>query len=219
MPRDLARPIEPRAALLLTLAFLVAVVATPLDAWPWLTFEAVILLIAILRLRVPPRALLRRWLTAIVLVGFLALPVAATHPRRPELGLPALAGAILFKNALAVGSLAVLAGVVPFPALLNGLARLGLPAALVGTLHFLYRYLHVLADELRRMALARRARTFRHRGRVEWPRLGSLVGALLVRSLERGERVHAAMIARGWDGTLHHLDASENRPETDRDRA
>jgi cobalt/nickel transport system permease protein len=209
MSVDRSRRVEPRIGLIVTFAFLIAVIGTPLDAWRWLAIEASLLIVAIAWLRVPLRVLLKRWLTAIALVGFLVVPVAATHPLRDDLGLAALAGAILFKNALAVGSLAVLAGAVPFPSLLHGLARLGLPASLVGTLHFLYRYLHVLSDEMRRMALARRARTFRHRGRVEWPRLGSLVGASLVRSLERGERVHAAMIARGWDGTLHSLDSSE----------
>jgi len=27
-----------------------------------------------------------------------------------------------------------------------------------------------------------------------------------LRSFERAERVHSAMLARGWDGTIHNLD-------------
>jgi cobalt/nickel transport system permease protein len=68
------------------------------------------------------------------------------------------------------------------------------------------RYLHVLFDELGRMTIARRARTFRPGGLVSWTLLTSLISMLLLRSFERSERVHDAMIARGWDGTLRTLD-------------
>jgi cobalt/nickel transport system permease protein len=84
--------------------------------------------------------------------------------------------------------------------------RLGMPLVLVSTLQFMYRYLHVLADELDRMVQARRSRTFRRSGRLDWGLLTSLIGVLFVRAFERGERVHDAMIARGWDGTIRTLD-------------
>jgi cobalt/nickel transport system permease protein len=53
---------------------------------------------------------------------------------------------------------------------------------------------------------ARRARTFRPIGWLDWGLLSSLIGVLFVRSFERGERAHAAMLARGWDGTPRSLD-------------
>ena len=81
-----------------------------------------------------------------------------------------------------------------------------MPAVLVATLQFMYRYLHVLADELDRMVQARRARTFRRSGRLDWGLLTGLIGVLFLRAFERGERVHAAMLARGWDGTIRTLD-------------
>ena len=34
---------------------------------------------------------------------------------------------------------------------------------------------------------------------------GNLIGTLFVRSIERSERVHAAMLARGYDGEPRHL--------------
>jgi cobalt/nickel transport system permease protein len=33
-----------------------------------------------------------------------------------------------------------------------------------------------------------------------------MIGMLLIRALERSERVYGAMCARGWDGTLRTLD-------------
>jgi cobalt/nickel transport system permease protein len=86
---------------------------------------------------------------------------------------------------------------------------LGVPAILVSTLHFMSRYINVLGDELHRMTQARRSRSFQKSGRLDWILLTGLIGKLLIRSLERGERVHSAMLARGWDGTIRSLDAPE----------
>jgi cobalt/nickel transport system permease protein len=84
--------------------------------------------------------------------------------------------------------------------------RLGVPRVLVATLQFMERYLHVLGDELARMSLARRARSFRRGSILSWRLLTGMLGMLLLRSFDRAERVHSAMIARGWDGTFHSLD-------------
>lgn len=115
-------------------------------------------------------------------------------------------GSILIKNSLAFGAMLTLAAVTPFHKLVTAMRRLGVPPMLVATLQFMYRYLHVLTEELDRMVLARRARTFRRTGRLDWGLLTGLIGVLFLRALERGERVHAAMLARGWDGTLRTLD-------------
>jgi cobalt/nickel transport system permease protein len=188
------------------LAYVVVVVATPLDRWHLLAMEGLALAFLVGLSGLEPGALLRRWLGFFLLFGFLSVVVATGHPRRADLGAPAVAAAILVKNSLAFGAVVALAEIVPFPQLLGALGRLGVPAVLVATLHFLYRYLHVLAEEVTRMSQARRARTFRRSGRLDWVRLGGLIGMLFVRTLERGERVHAAMLARGWDGTLRSLD-------------
>jgi cobalt/nickel transport system permease protein len=68
------------------------------------------------------------------------------------------------------------------------------------------RYRFVLLDELDRMATARRARTFARGRELPWRTLGGLIGLLFLRTFERAERVHGAMVARGWQGTLRHLE-------------
>jgi cobalt/nickel transport system permease protein len=185
------RRCEARWALLAALAYVVLVVATPLDRPRWLVFEALALAFVIGLAGVPLAPLFRRWLGFLTLVGFLAVLVAQGHPLRAALGLWGVAGAILAKNALAFGAMLVLGTLIPFPKLLGALARLGTPPALIATLHFMERYVHVLAAELERMVHARRARSFRRSGRLDWLRLGSLIG----------------MLARGWDGTLRTLDS------------
>ena len=61
-------------------------------------------------------------------------------------------------------------------------------------------------NELDRMATARRARTFNRRDSLAWSLLTGLIGMLFLRTFERAERVHGAMLARGWDGAIRSLD-------------
>ncbi len=81
------------------------------------------------------------------------------------------------------------------------LERLGVPQVFVMQLLFLYRYLFVVADEGARM---RRAVALRAGGRraMSLRVYGSLVGRLLMRSMDRAQRVHRAMLARGFDGEV-----------------
>jgi cobalt/nickel transport system permease protein len=138
-----------------------------------------------------------------------AVLLAPGHPARGSLGVGGVALALLLRNSLAIGAVLLLAAAVPVPRLLDALARLGMPGPIVTTLHFMQRYVHVLGEELQRMAQARQARNFRRSGRLDWLWLTGMIGALLLRSLERGDRVHAAMLARGWDGTFRSLDGPE----------
>ncbi len=67
------------------------------------------------------------------------------------------------------------------------------------------RYVDVIVGEARRMRLARISRG--HDPRFLWQAGATArgVGALFVRSYERGERVHLAMLSRGWTGRMPPL--------------
>jgi cobalt/nickel transport system permease protein len=201
--------IDPRIKLVAALAYIIAVVATPVGWWRLLAAEGLVLAFAIGLSGAPPRELLTRWLGFIVLVGFLALMVARAHPSRVEFGVAAVMLTIVVKNSMAFLATLSLVNVTPFRKLLAAMRRLRMPPALVATLQFMYRYLHVLTEELDRMVKARRSRTFRRSGRLDWVLLTGLIGILFLRAFERGERVHAAMLARGWDGTIRTLDDAD----------
>jgi cobalt/nickel transport system permease protein len=86
--------------------------------------------------------------------------------------------------------------------LLAGLDRLRLPRTLVAIVAFMLRYAGVVASDLQRMRVARASRGFTG-GRLGHLRIEAAgVGALFVRTYERGERVHQAMVARGYTGTM-----------------
>jgi cobalt/nickel transport system permease protein len=203
--------LDPRVKLVATVAYVVGVVATPAGLWQILAAEGLALAFAIGLSGVPPGLLIRRWLGFLVLVGFLAAMVAPGHPDRERLGVVVVALAIVAKNSLAFLAMMVLVHVTPFRVLLAAMGRLGMPPLIVSTLQFMERQIHILVDELARMVQARRSRSFRRSGRLDYGLLTGLIGMLFLRSFERGERVHAAMLARGWDGTVRTLDGADER--------
>ena len=198
--------LDPRIKLIATAAFVVGVVATPMGWWGGLAAEGLILAFLIGLSGVPPRTLAARWLGFLLLFGFLSLMVAPARPERATHGLPVVAATLLVKDSLAFLATLLLVQVTPFHKILTAMRRLGAPIVLVATLQFMSRYLFVLTGELDRRVAARRARTFRRSGRLDWGLLTGLIGVLFLRAFERGERVHAAMLARGWDGTVRTLD-------------
>jgi cobalt/nickel transport system permease protein len=125
-----------------------------------------------------------------------------------SLSVPGLWGAwnILAKGTLGVAASVILASTTELRSLLLGLQRLRLPSLLVQIASFMIRYGDVIADEMRRMSIARRSRGFEARGVRHWGVLAKSAGALFIRSYERGERVHLAMVSRGYTGTMPVLD-------------
>jgi cobalt/nickel transport system permease protein len=103
-----------------------------------------------------------------------------------------------------------------FPDLMHALRHLRAPRLLIAIISFMYRYLFVLADEATRLMRARESRSAapvhgRGGGTLWWRAkvAGSMVGQLLVRSLERSERVYNAMLARGYRGQLLTMNPHE----------
>jgi cobalt/nickel transport system permease protein len=127
-----------------------------------------------------------------------------------QLSVPGLWGAwnILAKGTLGVAASVLLAATTELRDLLLGLQRLRMPPLLVQIASFMLRYGDVIADELARMRIARESRGFRARGPRAWGVLARTAGALFIRTYERGERVHLAMMSRGYTGAMPVLDGS-----------
>jgi cobalt/nickel transport system permease protein len=85
---------------------------------------------------------------------------------------------------------------------------LRLPSTLVAILSFMVRYMSVVSDDLHRMRIARESRGYTGGRAGHLKAVAGGVGALFVRSFERGERVHLAMQSRGYAGRMPLLSAS-----------
>jgi cobalt/nickel transport system permease protein len=125
----------------------------------------------------------------------------------------ARAGLISVRALAAVLLVFVVMGTARFHVTLKALRRLHVPSVAVQILAFSYRYLFVLFDEMHRMMSAAAARgQERARGLRRLRNLGSMLGMLLVRSLDRTGRVQHAMLARGYRGEVRTLDDFRLRP-------
>ena len=116
------------------------------------------------------------------------------------------AASIAVKFSLGMLALTALTCTTRFALLLEAMRGLWVPKLLVMQLGFLYRYLFVLIDEAMRI---RRARDFRGAARAPVGRrlraVGGVIGSLFVRTLDRCDRIHTAMRARGYRGEPHSL--------------
>lgn len=117
---------------------------------------------------------------------------------RQEGCLQAVSLAARFVSILTTGLL--LFGTGPFLTSVKAMQALGLPSLLADMTLFSYRYIYVIGDDLETMETAMGLRGFRlrHPGGRALTILASLAGSILVRSYERSERVHKAMVLRGY---------------------
>jgi len=201
--------LDARAKVLVTLVFILCVVSQnryELAAlFPFFIFPAVIISLAGL----PPLFILRK----IILLCPFVLAVGIFNPFFDreillQLGPLGISGgwisfaSILTRSVLTVGAALVLLGVTGFSAVCQALERLGMPQVFAVQLLFLYRYIFVLAEESGRASRARELRSCGKKG-LGIRSFGSLAGHLLLRTWQRAERIHMAMLARGFSGIFH----------------
>jgi cobalt/nickel transport system permease protein len=118
-----------------------------------------------------------------------------------------LAVTIALKGNVIVLMLVALVGSLHMNTLGHALSHLRVPDKLAHLLLFTVRYLDVLRCESMRLRTAMRLRGFRPRANWHTYRAyGNLIGMLMVRSLDRAERVLAAMKCRGFTGQFYLLD-------------
>jgi cobalt/nickel transport system permease protein len=208
--------LDARAKLVAAVAYMAVLISFPRHQVAALAPMAVLPLAALWLGRVPMWFALRRLaiLSPLILTLCAFSPlydqspcVAAFGPWRFSMtGGWLAAGNVAVKFAFGILALTALTCTTPFSLLLEAMRRLFLPRMLVMQLSLLYRYLFVLIDEGMRL---RRGRDFRGAAMAPVSRrlaaAGGIVGALFVRTLERSQRVHLAMRARGFSGEPHSL--------------
>lgn len=167
--------------------------------------------------RVPGRFLLTRLVVVVpFLLAALLLPFVASGPRVAVLGVPLAVDGLwgglgMASRALLGASVSLLLiATTEVADLLRGLDRLRVPALLTAIAAFMIRYLEVIAGEVTRQRRAMTARGYDPRWMGQVRPIVKGLGGLFVRSYERGERVHQAMLARGFTGRLPRT--AEERP-------
>lgn len=215
---SLLHQIDARVKVVMTLLLILSIVLTPERAWAtylllWMVIGGLGRLADVGIIRLARR-------------GGLAIPFALaastllfTLPGRPLVTFLGMtishAGlarfiSIVLKSWLAMQSAQLLAITTSFTDLLGAFKSLWMPSTLVVIIALMYRYLFTLRDEAQSLMRARAARSAELSGQKSGGGLmwriqvaGGMIGNLFLRSYERSERVYAAMLARGYDGTIH----------------
>ena len=206
--------LDPRAKIVAFVAITVIAVSAPLELWPVYLVCALALAVLAVIARVGLGEIWRRgrWVLPLVLAVGIFVPLVRTGGTAHELGPLTVheAGLAVFAT-VAIKSL--------YRGLLGGAAdrddlvprrsqraqAMRMPCVLVLISSLMYRYLYVIVEEVGRMRAALGARAYRPRNALQAGAIGRLASALFLRSYERGERVHLAMLARGYRRRMPRL--------------
>jgi cobalt/nickel transport system permease protein len=201
--------LPPHVKVVAGFTFVATVASTPREVPAVFAVHALLLLVAVRLARIPLRFVLARLVVvAPFLLLALVVPFVAAGERIDVVGLSlsvdGLWGAfgIAVKALLGAATSILLVATTEVPGLLRGLERLRVPPTLTQIATFMVRYLEVIAGEFARQRVAMTSRGHDPRWLWQLRPLAASAGALFVRSYERGERVHAAMLARGYVGVL-----------------
>ncbi len=233
--RSIIHQMDARVKVIFTLAFVLFLSLTPFNAWPAYILFLTLILSAALFSRLGLGFVLKRALLALPFI-LAAVPLIFIGPP-PHITLDVFRGvqltyspeglgrfaSIAVKSWISVQVAILLAATTRFPDLLTALQQLRVPKLFVAIVGLMWRYLFVIVDEVTRMARARTSRSatvpgsHHHGGSVSWRAgvTGGMAGSLFLRSLERSDRVYAAMLSRGYTG---ELPASDTRPLSNGDR-
>jgi cobalt/nickel transport system permease protein len=204
--------LAPEVKIAASVAFTIVVVLTPRERFGAFAVDLLLVAAVAALARVPARWLATRSLIELPFVALaVLLPFFGPGPRVEWLGLAlSVEGLLGAWNILAKGTLGVLASLLLAATtrqrdLIVGLDRLRSPTVVTQIAMFMLRYAEVLAAEARRMRIARLSRGYDPR--LLWQVYGFAVGvgSLFLRAFERGERVHLAMLSRGYAGRMPPL--------------
>jgi cobalt/nickel transport system permease protein len=212
-PHSPIHRLDPRAKLMGFAGVTLVAVSTPLGAWPVYVACAAALVVVAALARVELSTVWHRVRVVLPLVLFVAVFVPFVREGDPvdlgpltvsEQGLATFA-TVSAKAILGTCSAVLLGATTSFPDVLHALERLRAPRLLILIAAFMYRYLFVIVDEVARMRAALVARGYAPRHALQAAAIGRVATALFLRTYERAERVHLAMLARGWTQAMPRL--------------
>jgi cobalt/nickel transport system permease protein len=203
--------LDPRAKLITTLGFIVAVVSFDKYALSALIPFCVFPVALAAESGLPARYLLKKVLILLPVATVIALGNPLFDRQiAAYIGPWGISGgwisffSVIVRFAFTVSAVLVLIATTGLNAVCMGLSKLGVPRPFVVQLLLLYRYIFVLMEEAGKMVRACALRSFDRRA-MSLRTFNSLIGCLLVRAIDRSERVYLAMRSRGFDGRVRIL--------------
>ncbi len=205
--------LDPRVKIIIAILFSVMVAVS--DRFLVLISALILNLFIIITARVPIKEVFKRLIPVNTLLIFLWLFLPFTFAGEDLFSIGSLTGTregVLFAFRITIKSNAImlmliaLAASTPIFTIGHAMHQLGMPEKLVHLFFFTYRYLHVIHKEYIRLVNSMKIRGFKPKTDLHtYKSYAHLIGMLLVRGFDRGQRVHNAMICRGFSGKFYSL--------------
>jgi len=205
---------SPAVRLLGTVALALGAALLPLGAWPQMAALGALVATLAFVARVRPGRFLARLAPPLAFLMLVSAAVLVLAPGEVVARLGPLritdAGLLRFgsaagRGAIALGAAVVLVSTTSFPEIVRALRRLRLPEIVTTSLGLAYRYLYILNDEVSRLRRAARSRNAGEGAASGRRLMVGIAAAALQRSFARSERVHQAMLSRGYTGAMPAL--------------
>lgn len=157
---------------------------------------------------IPPNMIIKRLLLAMPFVLFIGIfnPLLDKTTVMHIGGFAISGGIVSFISILTRFTLSVLAALIlvattGVDAICTALLGFKVPRVVVTQILFMYRYVHVLIEEVIKTTRAYSLRSPHNEG-IQFKVWGSLAGLLLLRTMDRAQRIYQAMLCRGFDGEV-----------------
>ncbi|OPY26297.1 MAG: Energy-coupling factor transporter transmembrane protein EcfT [Methanocella sp. PtaU1.Bin125] len=224
----LLQGLDPRIKLVSILAIVISVSLTR-DIKVLAVVYALVLLFALLS-RIGPLFFIKRvWLFIPLFTGVIAFPIifniftpgdslvvlAAPGPgvRLGPLALPdtisitgqgvMTASVFTLRVATSVSAVVLLFLTTRQDMLFKSFRAIGMPKVYVLVMDMCYRYIFIFMEVIRDLYTAKKSRTIRNQSLADdWKWVGSRIGYTLVKTLDMSEKVHRAMMSRGFTGDV-----------------
>lgn len=106
---------------------------------------------------------------------------------------------IFVKSFLSISSLIILSATTSFPDVIKALKSLKIPLMIIIILSFMYRYLYLMIEEVKKMKMAIDARDFGKNRIIRFKALAGSIAVFFLRSYERSESIYYAMVSRNFN--------------------
>ena len=207
------RRLDPRGKIVVV--FLFSIVVAAANRLQVLLCALLLGLLIVLAAKVPVKELVKRLIPVNMLILFLWFFLPFTFGGEPFFHIGPLAvtreGLLyatritLKSNAMMLMLIALVAST-PIFTIGHAMYSLGIPKKIVHLFFFTYRYIHVIYREYFRLKNSMKIRGFTPRTNLHtYKTFAYMVGMLLIKSFDRGQRVHNAMLCRGFKGNLYSL--------------
>lgn len=202
---------DPRFKILGTVYFIFMVIATKTSSYSAFYFYAAVLFMLVLSAKISFSVFLKRYLIILPFLLFIIallpfskrgnaifiLPLKLITLRISDAGLANFTQ-VFIKSFFSLCSLIILSTTTSFADIIKAFKDLKVPLIIVIMLSFMYRYLYLMINELKKMKMAVDARNFGKNKIGALKALACCVGVFFLRSYERSENVYRAMLSRNF---------------------